>query len=155
MTDYRSFRNSEPEAFTLQVLVADDNAVNRAMMEAMLTKLGCAVSQAGNGEEACSLAATEAFDLIVMDLRMPVLDGDEATRRIRAEGASRRAFIVRWTTEDDRRLNGALYDGELPKPLTCSPLVAAVSLASRRALYRADAAKAEVERAPEDHIPWS
>jgi len=153
MADCRSFKNSDPDEFTLRVLVADDNTLNRALMEAMLAEFGCAVTQVENGEEASSLAAIEAFDLIIMDLRMPVLDGDGATKRIRADGASQRAFIVRWSTEGDRRLNGALYDGELPKPLSCSPLVAAVSLASRRALYRADAAKAGDERAPEDQRP--
>jgi two-component system, sensor histidine kinase len=143
MTDSRSFENSEPDEIPLRVLVVDDNALNRALMEAMLTPLGCVVSLAENGEAASGIARANPFDLIVMDLQMPVLDGDGATRRIRAEGASRQAFVVRWTTEDDTRLNRELYDGELPKPLTCSPLIAAVSLASRRALYRMDIGRGE------------
>lgn len=150
MSDSRHFENSEPDEIPLRVLVTDDNPLNRALMQAMLGEFDCAISLAENGEEAVSLAAANAFDLIVMDLRMPVVDGDGATRRIRAEGASRNAFIVRWTTEDDARLNGELYDGELPKPLTCSPLVAAMSLASRRALYRADLRGAAADQAPED-----
>ncbi len=138
MSDNRHFENSEPDEIPLRVLVTDDNSLNRALMQAMLGEFDCAISLAENGEEAISLAVANAFDLIVMDLHMPLLDGDSATRRIRAAGASRNAFIVRWTTEDDARLNGELYDGQLPKPLTCSPLVAAISLASRRALYRMD-----------------
>ena len=137
MADDRSFQNSAPDDFPLRVLVVDDNGLTRALMQAMLAEFGCTVSLAENGETAGRLAGANAFDLIVMDLRMPVLDGDEAARRIRAEGASRQAFIVQWTTED-LRLNGELYDGRLPKPLTCSPLVAAVSLATRRALNRMD-----------------
>jgi len=150
MTDSRSFENSEPDEIALRVLVVDDNALNRMLMEAMLTEFGCAVSLAENGEAACGIAHANPFDLIVMDLQMPVLDGDSATRRIRAGGASRQAFVVRWTTEDDTRLNGELYDGELPKPLTCSPLIAAVSLASRRALYRMDNRPGAVRRVVTD-----
>ena len=151
MTDYRSFSNSEPDDDPLRVLVADDNRINRALMEAMLAEFGCAVSLVENGEEASRLAVADAFDLIIMDLRMPVLDGDGAARRIRADGASRQAFIVRWTTEDETRLNGELYDGELPKPLTCSPLVAAVSLASRRAFNRQERHDRDTrETAPSD-----
>jgi len=149
MTDTRSFQNSEPDDIQLHVLVVDDNSLNCSLMQAMLTELGCQVCLAENGQEASGLAKLYPFDLIVMDLRMPVLDGDDATRLIRADGASRRAFIVRWSTDDGARLNAELYDGELPKPLACSPLVAAVSLASRRALYRMDSRQQDAE-APHD-----
>ena len=122
----------------LDVLVVDDNPLNRALVEAILEKLGLQSTSAESGAEAIALTADRSFDLIIMDGRMPGLDGDETTRRIRDKGASRGALILRWTTEDQGRLNAALYDGDLPKPLTCSPLVAAVSLASRRARNRAD-----------------
>ena len=122
----------------LNVLVVDDNPLNRALVEAILEKLGLQIASAQSGAEAIELTAVRAFDLIIMDGRMPGLDGDETTHRIRARGESRGALILRWTTEDSGRLNAALYDGDLPKPLTCSPLVAAVSLASRRARNRAD-----------------
>jgi len=152
MSDSRYFENSEPDEIPLRVLVTDDNSLNRALMQAMLREFDCAISLAESGEEAASLAVANAFDLIIMDLHMPVLDGDSATRLIRAAGASKHAFIVRWTTEDDTRLSGELYDGELPKPLTCSPLVAAVALASRRALYRSDQRVAPTDRTQE-HRP--
>jgi two-component system, sensor histidine kinase len=153
MTDSRSFQNSEPDEIQLRVLVVDDNALNRVLMEAMLTEFGCVVSLAENGEAGSGIARANPFDLIVMDLQMPVLDGDGATRRIRAEGASKQAFVVRWTTEDDTRLNRELYDGELPKPLTCSPLIAAVSLASRRALNRMDVSRGASWRAADVQPP--
>jgi CheY-like chemotaxis protein len=152
MSDSRYLENSEPVDIPLRALVVDDNPFNRELLVAMLGEFDCAVSLAENGEEAIGLAAATAFDLVVMDQRMPVLDGDAATRRIRTEGASRHAFIVRWTTEDDTRLNGELYDGELPKPLTCSPLVAAISLASRRALYRTELHGATTDRMPEHRL---
>ncbi len=141
MTDSERSFGPEPQGddyAKLDVLVVDDNPLNRALVEAILEKLGLQTTSAESGAEAIELTATRAFDLIIMDGRMPGLDGDETTRRIRARGSSRGALIVRWTTENDGRLNAALYDGDLPKPLTCSPLVAAVSLASRRARNRAD-----------------
>jgi CheY-like chemotaxis protein len=153
MTDSRSFENSEPDEIQLRVLVVDDNAPNRLLMEAMLTELGCVVSLAANGEAGSGIARANPFDLIVMDLQMPVLDGDGATRRIRADGASKQAFVVRWTTEDNTRLNRELYDGELPKPLNCSPLIAAVSLASRRALYRMDLGRRAPWQGAEERPP--
>jgi len=153
MTDARSFQNSEPDDIQLRVLVVDDNSLNCALMQAMLVEFGCKICLAENGDEASRLARLYPFDLIVMDLHMPVLDGDGAARLIRADGASKRAFIVRWTTEDETRLNGELYDGQLPKPLTCSPLVAAVSLASRRALYRMDSRMRDLTAATQIQDP--
>ena len=122
----------------IEVLIVDDNPLNRALVEAILEKLGLPAVSADSGAAAVALASAQAFELIIMDSRMPGLDGDETARRIRAEGPSRQAIILRWTTEDEDRLNATLYDGDLPKPLTCSPLVAAISLATRRARNRAD-----------------
>jgi len=153
MTDSRSFQNSEPDDIQLRVLVVDDNSLNCALMQAMLAEFGCKICLAENGDEASRLARLYPFDLIVMDLHMPVLDGDGAARLIRADGASKRAFIVRWTTEDETRLNAELYDGQLPKPLTCPPLVAAVSLASRRALHQMDSRMRDLAAATQIQDP--
>jgi two-component system, sensor histidine kinase len=65
------------------VLLVEDNPVNRTVVEAMLRSLGLQVSVAGDGAEAVSMASKEKFALVLMDCRLPVMDGYEATRRIR------------------------------------------------------------------------
>jgi CheY-like chemotaxis protein len=122
----------------LRTLVADDHDFNRQVMQVLLTHLGCAVEVAASGEEAVAAARARSFDLVVMDLNMPDIDGDEATGRLREAGASRLAYVVRWSAEDSGRLDAGLYDGELPKPILAVSLAQAVSAARRRAMNRAD-----------------
>jgi CheY-like chemotaxis protein len=65
------------------VLLVEDNPVNRTVVEAMLRSLGLRVSVAGDGAQAVSMVSKEKFALVLMDCRLPVMDGYEATRRIR------------------------------------------------------------------------
>jgi signal transduction histidine kinase/CheY-like chemotaxis protein len=65
------------------VLLVEDNPVNRTVVEAMLRSLGLQVTVAGDGAQAVSMASKEKYALILMDCRLPVMDGYEATRRIR------------------------------------------------------------------------
>jgi CheY-like chemotaxis protein/HPt (histidine-containing phosphotransfer) domain-containing protein len=67
-----------------RVLVVEDNPVNQKVAQKFLERLGCSVRVAGDGAEALEMSAGEPFDLILMDMQMPVMDGVSATRAIRA-----------------------------------------------------------------------
>lgn len=76
--------------FRLRVLVVEDNEINRLVIEAMLRRAGCQVAFAHDGAEGVVAVRNEGpFDIVFMDCNMPVLDGYEATRRIRAWEATR------------------------------------------------------------------
>jgi CheY-like chemotaxis protein/nitrogen-specific signal transduction histidine kinase len=116
----------------VRVLVADDHAVNRELVRAILTPLGAKVVEAADGAEAAALAAAAPFDVILMDLRMPQLDGLAAMTAIRAaEGPNRAAPILAFSAgadapgAEDRRRAG--FDGDLAKPLMPAELIAAVA----------------------------
>ena len=105
----------------LRILVAEDNRVNQILMRRLLEKEGHAVSLASNGEEAVSACREQEFDLVLMDLQMPGLDGLEATRRIREGEHGRRALIVALTAHamagDRERCVEAGMDDYLAKPV--------------------------------------
>ncbi len=72
------------DALTGRVLVVDDNETNRTIAQAHLRKLGLAVTLASDGQDALQAADEQEFDLVLMDCQMPVIDGYEATRVLRA-----------------------------------------------------------------------
>ena len=74
----------------LRVLVADDTATNRTILRAMLTKLGIDAAFAHDGAEACALWRAGQFDLVLLDIAMPVMNGVEALRAMREEAAQTR-----------------------------------------------------------------
>jgi signal transduction histidine kinase/CheY-like chemotaxis protein len=115
----------------LRVMVAEDTPILRRVIEAMLRYEGCDVIFANDGEEAIRLADEERFDLIFMDVHMPVLDGLSATRVIR-KGAGRAARLpiiglsAGAFAENERTALEAGMDGYLVKPVNREDLAAVV-----------------------------
>jgi len=108
-----------------QVLVVEDNKVNQRVAVARLQKMGFLVDVADQGEQALTMVTTCQYDLIFMDCQMPVMDGFEATRRIRTleeTGRISKAPIVAMTAhvmnEDKARCFEAGMDDFLRKPVT-------------------------------------
>jgi PAS domain S-box-containing protein len=113
----------------LRILVAEDNPANQMVAAALLDKLGHRARFAGNGREAIAAFEQEPFDLILMDVQMPEMDGLEATAAIREReaGRGRRTPIVALTAhvlrgERERYLAGGM-DGYLSKPLNRQDLI--------------------------------
>jgi two-component system cell cycle response regulator DivK len=77
-----------------RLLYVEDNEMNRDMLSRRLQRRGFEVLIAGDGEQGVTLAAAEKPDLILMDMSLPVLDGWEATRRIKAAPATRRIPVI-------------------------------------------------------------
>jgi PAS domain S-box-containing protein len=118
---------------SLKILVAEDNEFNSQLMEQLLCQRGHEVTLARNGREALSLASNGAFDLLLLDLHMPELDGFQVVAAIRTAeaGTSRRlpifALTARSGTEDRDRCLAAGMDGFLTKPIRGEALNAALA----------------------------
>ncbi|SDZ11389.1 Signal transduction histidine kinase [Micromonospora pattaloongensis] len=128
-----------PRTPSLRVLVAEDNEVNHRVARLMLSRLGHRVDAVANGAEAVEALHRADYDVVFMDVQMPVLDGLEATRRIRAElPAHRQPRIVALTAnalpEHRAACAAAGMDGYLAKPVRAHEL--ATVLAPLRPLAR-------------------
>jgi len=109
-------------ARALRVLAAEDNAVNQRVLVRLLERLGCRVDLASDGREAVERVRSGSYDLLLMDCQMPVLDGFEATREIRAlDGEAARIPIVAVTAHalpgDRERCLAQGMDDYVTKPL--------------------------------------
>ena len=128
-------RTSEEVIGTLRVLLAEDNAVNQVLARRLLEKRGHSVSIANNGQEALDALARESFDLVLMDIQMPGMDGIEATARIRERESfdSFRLPIVAMTAHamkgDEERCLAAGMDAYVSKPVQPAKLFEAIHLA--------------------------
>jgi two-component system sensor histidine kinase/response regulator len=117
----------------LWVLLAEDNLVNQKLQSRLLEKLGHEVTVVGTGKEAVSAVASGVFDLIVMDVQMPEMDGLEAASLIRSQqkDGERRIPIMALTAhaaaEDRERCRAAGMDGYLSKPVRMADLESAIN----------------------------
>lgn len=120
---------------SLDILVADDVASNRLLLKSMLEALGHHVSLANSGAEALELIGQSRFDVVLMDVRMPEMDGLEATRRIRALPDGRGELPVLALTagaseEDAAEALAAGMTAHVPKPVSRATLAAKLALAT-------------------------
>lgn len=104
-----------------RILIVEDNAFNQLVMQDLLGLVGAVTVIAGNGQEALERLAAEKFDLVLMDTQMPVMDGFEATRRVREiaglEGQRVIAMTGNVTTEDRHQCLAVGMDDFIPKPI--------------------------------------
>jgi PAS domain S-box-containing protein len=117
----------------LRLLLVEDNAVNQRVATMLLAKLGYQVRLAENGAQALSALAEQAYDVILMDMEMPVMDGCEATRRIRETAEAARPWIVALTANamnsDRQRALAAGMNDFVTKPIRLTDLSAALGRA--------------------------
>ncbi len=141
------------EGVPLRVLVAEDNQVNQLLVTTILAKAGMRAEVAANGVEAVQAVHQRHFDVILMDMQMPEMDGLEATRRIRQLGALGRAVpIIAMTAnamqEDRRRCLEAGMNDFVAKPIDSSELLRKIA-----AHCRAEIDEAAMRAATEPPAP--
>jgi len=125
----KKYRITPEKQEEIRILVAEDNRVNQMVALNMLQKLGYRAKLAINGSEVLKELGEVPYDLILMDCQMPVMDGYEATRQIRA-GAGRQPRIVAMTANamkgDEELCRAAGMDDYLSKPVNIEKLKAAI-----------------------------
>jgi signal transduction histidine kinase/ActR/RegA family two-component response regulator len=114
-----------------RVLLAEDNAINRQVVRLFLQPQGAIITEAVNGAEALELLARHEFDLVLLDVHMPVMDGIEAIERIRASEASwGKLPVVALTADamsgDRERLIAMGMSGYVPKPIDQKELLSEI-----------------------------
>jgi signal transduction histidine kinase/ActR/RegA family two-component response regulator len=138
--------NDPPAAVALprlRILVAEDNAINQRVIDSLLRRQGWTALLAGNGKLACEAWEREAFDLVLMDIQMPEMDGLEATRWIRQRERDRKSAnpmpVVALTAHASQAQHdqcmAAGMDGVVTKPVSLPALLNCIGavLAKRRA----------------------
>jgi two-component system sensor histidine kinase RpfC len=121
---------NEPPLQGLRILLVDDDAINRLAGQRLLELQGCEVLLAGDGEDALNQLRTHSVDLVLMDVHMPVLDGIEATRRIRKSGDSRLPIIGLTASvmkEELERYHDAGMNDVVAKPVEMASLTRTIS----------------------------
>jgi CheY-like chemotaxis protein len=124
------------DRFPLRILLAEDNAVNQKLAVRLLQRMGYDPTVAGDGHAAIAALDRDDFDVVLMDVQMPELDGLDATRQIRARWPDRPLRIVAMTAnamaEDRDACLAAGMDDYVSKPIRVDELVAALERAAGR-----------------------
>ncbi|MEX0340173.1 MAG: response regulator, partial [Arenibacterium sp.] len=124
---------TDPEmakAHPLRILLAEDNLVNQKLATRLLEQMGYRIDLASNGVEALESVARQTYDVVLMDVQMPEMDGLEASRRINTDYPDNRPRIVAMTANamqgDRERCLAAGMDDYIAKPIRVENLVAAL-----------------------------
>jgi PAS domain S-box-containing protein len=126
---------SRPPLRRLRILLVEDNPVNQRLAVSVLEKQGHAVAVAGNGRQALAALEGEAFDVVLMDIQMPEMDGLEATRQIRQteQETGRHTPVIAMTAcamkGDRQRCLASGMDGYVSKPVRSGELLEALEAA--------------------------
>jgi two-component system sensor histidine kinase/response regulator len=125
------------QARSLHILLAEDNRTNQTVATRMLQKLGHSIVVAGNGKEALLLLTTHRFDLVLMDIQMPEMDGLTAARKIRESERETQLYlpIIAMTAHamkgDRERCIEAGMDGYVSKPISSKEVAEAIASIQR------------------------
>jgi CheY-like chemotaxis protein len=125
-----------PRLKKLEILLAEDHPINQRVVQLILQPMGVALTVVGNGQEAVEACEARRFDLILMDMQMPVMDGLAATRAIRererATGAAATPIAMFSANAMDEHLSlaaAAGADHHIAKPITPERLLAGIDRA--------------------------
>jgi len=114
--------SDSPSSNPKRVLVVDDNAINRRLAIAFVTRLGFATDQAEDGNSALAKLSESVFDIVFLDISMPGMSGEEVLARIRADGRFGSLRVIAYTAhalpEEKQRLIDAGFDDLLIKPIS-------------------------------------
>ena len=115
----------------VKVLLVEDNEMNRDMLSRRLLRNGFEVVMAVDGQQAVDMAASESPAIILMDMSLPVIDGWEATRQVKANAATARIPVIALTAhamaEDEAKARGAGCDDFDTKPVDIARLVGKIN----------------------------
>ena len=114
----------------LKILLVEDNEMNRDMLSRRLARSGYEVILAVDGAQGVAMAASDAPDLVLMDMSLPVLDGWEATRRLKSDPATRGLPVIALTAHamagDEKRAREAGCDDFDTKPVEYTRLLSKI-----------------------------
>ncbi|MDP3300125.1 MAG: response regulator, partial [Phenylobacterium sp.] len=122
-----------------RVLLVEDNPVNALLARTLLTREGCSVDHALTGHEALAALQVGTYDLVLMDMRLPDITGEETTRRLRSAGVETPvvALTANAFQEDQEACMAAGMNGFLVKPLAVEALRGVLSRWARRPMAEA------------------
>lgn len=130
----------------LKILLVEDNELNRDMLSRRLTRKGFEIVLAEDGQQGLEMASREAPDLILMDMSLPVLDGWETTRRLKADEKTRHIPIIALTahamSSDRDKAFAAGCDDYGTKPVELPELLKKIEVLLANAALKSETAKA-------------